>query len=82
MQMSISMLKHVASTVLPDNLRTKYHIMETTFSILQLFDYITDITEDCASVVAVNLCHKFFDKSFKVCFRFIITRTQYSSTAY
>ena len=80
------MLKHVASTVLMDNLRAKYHIMETTFSILQLFDCITDITEDCTAVVAMNLCHKFFDKTFKVHFRFIMTRTQniiqYGSTAY
>jgi len=68
MQMSMSILKHVASTILMDHLKAKYHVMETTFSILQLFDHITDITEDCASVVAMKLCHNFFDKNFKVCY--------------
>jgi len=66
MQMSMNMLKHVVSTVLMDHLKVKYHIMEATFSILQLFDHVADTTEDCATVVAMNLCHKFFDKSFKV----------------
>jgi len=64
----MSLLKHVASTVLVDHLKAKYHIMETTFSILQLFDHVTDFTQECACVLAMNLCNKLFVDNFQVCY--------------
>ena len=65
--MSMNLLKHITSTVLMDHVKAKYHIMETTFTILQLFDHVNDITEDCACVVAMNLCNKTFGNNFQVC---------------
>ena len=59
--MSISLLKRITSTVLMDHVKAKYHIMETTFTVLQLFDHVTDTTEDYACVIALHLCNKFFD---------------------
>jgi len=66
--MSMSLLKQVAITVLVDHQKAKYHIMETTFSILQLFDHVTNDTQEIACVVAQHLCNKLFVNIFQVCY--------------
>ena len=77
----MTLLKHIANTDLMDLVKVKYHIMETTFTILQLFDHVNDITEECACVVAMHLCNKLFGNNFQVCFGlFMVCLTSTQST--
>ena len=62
------MLKTTLTTIMKDNkdLKAKYHVTQTAFIILQLFDCVTDVTADCACVMAAQLCNKFFNSKFQV----------------
>ena len=65
--MSMSSVKQMLGTIVMQHLKAKYHLMETTYLILQFFDHITDVTVDCACVVASHLLNNFFTGDFKVC---------------
>ena len=63
MKMSIQL-----TAILEDqHLKAKYHLTQTTFVILQLFDCVTDVTADCAYGIATYFCEKFFNDKFQVC---------------
>ena len=61
------MQKSALTAVLKDQyLKAKYHLIQTTFVILQLFDHVTDVTADCACVIATYFCQKIFSNEFQV----------------
>jgi len=67
LQFNVSMQKSTRTAVLKDQLlKAKYHLTQTTFLILQLFDHVTDVTADCACVIATYFVEKFFTSEFKV----------------
>ena len=64
--MSMSTAKQMLDTLYLQHLKAKYHLMESTYLVLQFFDQITDVTIDCACVVATYLINRFFTHEFKV----------------
>jgi len=66
--MSLNLLKTTLITNCEDQLlKAKYHLMETTYLILQLVDSSTGITTIIASVFALHFCENFFTGKFQVC---------------
>jgi len=65
------MQKSALTAILKDQLlKAKYHLTQTTFSILQLFDHVTDVTADCACVIATYFREKFFTSEFQVVYTY------------
>ena len=64
--MSIASLKKTLNSDLKDDcLITQCHLMEVTFLILS-FNQITDVSAECAYVMASLLCGTCFNKDFEV----------------
>ena len=53
-------------TMLPERLKTQYHLMEVTFLVLLSFHDITDAAIECACILASHLCTKCFNENFQV----------------
>jgi len=67
LQMSLNLLKSTLIENCKDCLlKTKYHLMETTYLILQLVDGSTGITTNVVSIVALHFCNDFFTGEFQV----------------
>lgn len=66
-QMSVKLMKDLLSLILTDQcIKTKYHIMETVFLILQLSDRINDMTANCVCAISRDFIKKFFTSDFQV----------------
>ena len=65
--MSVASLKNIFTvTMLTEQLKTKYHLMETISLVLLSFYDITDGAVECACVLACHLCTKRFNEKFQV----------------
>ena len=71
--MSLNLVKNLLPTILADRcLKTKYHMMETVFVILQMSDHISDVIADCVCTIARDFNLKFFASDFQVQYEFML----------
>ena len=65
--MSVASLKNMFTvTMLTEQLKTQYHLMETISLVLLSFYDITDGAAECACVLACHLCTNRFNEKFQV----------------